>query len=110
MRLQEAASKAGAKAYTLAQFLNQYNRYDGRTGRYETSEYERCSQYGTVIVDESSMLTEEMMGALFDALEGVKRYIFVGDHRQLPPIGAGRPFVDIVNYLKPDNAESMFHV
>ena len=48
------------------------------------------------------------MGALFDALEGVKRYIFVGDHCQLPPIGAGRPFVDIVNYLKPDNAESMF--
>lgn len=108
VRLQEAASKAGAKAYTLAQFLNQYNRYDGRTGRYETGGYERCSQYGTVIVDESSMLTEEMMGVLFDALEGVKRYIFVGDHRQLPPIGAGRPFVDIVNYLKPDNVESMF--
>ena len=26
----------------------------------------------------------------------------MGDPRQLPPIGAGRPFVDIVNYLKPD--------
>ena len=35
--LLQEASKAGAKAYTLAQFLNQYNRYDGRTGRYETS-------------------------------------------------------------------------
>lgn len=42
------------------------------------------------------MLTEDMLGALFDALQGVKRFIFVGDPAQLPPIGAGRPFVDVV--------------
>ena len=56
---------------------------------------------GTVIVDECSMLTEEMMGALLESLGKVDRLVFVGDYRQLPPIGAGRPFVDIVARLKP---------
>ena len=38
------------------------------------------------------MLTEEMLAALIDSLKGVDRFILVGDARQLPPIGAGRPF------------------
>ena len=108
VRLQDAANKAGSRALTLAQFLSQHKRYDAYTATYKTSDYERCSHYGTVIVDESSMLTEEMMGALFDAFKGVKRFIFVGDHRQLPPIGPGRPFVDMVNFLQPENIETMF--
>jgi ATP-dependent exoDNAse (exonuclease V) alpha subunit len=54
-----------------------------------------------VIVDEASMLTEEQLAALFDALGPVDRIILVGDYRQLPPIGTGRPFVDIVRQLKP---------
>lgn len=36
------------------------------------------------------------------------RLILVGDPRQLPPIGAGRPYADIVNRLKPDKADSLF--
>jgi len=35
--------------------------------------------------------------ALLDALKAVERLIFIGDPRQLPPIGADRPFVDIVS-------------
>lgn len=54
----------------------------------------------TVIIDEASMLTEEMFGALMMALRNAKRIIFVGDPNQLPPIGAGRPFVDLVNLLR----------
>lgn len=34
---------------------------------YQRSKAEKCISYGTVIVDESSMLTEEMLAALFDA-------------------------------------------
>jgi hypothetical protein len=64
--------------------------------------------FSKVFVDESSMLTEDMLGALFDALQGVKRFIFVGDPAQLPPIGAGRPFVDIISKLRPDDYESSF--
>ena len=49
------------------------------------------------------MLTEEMMAALIESLNKVDRLIFVGDYRQLPPIGAGRPFIDIVTRLQPSD-------
>ena len=108
VRMQQLSGGGGGKAFTIAQFLFQNGRYDGRSGRYITSDRPKAAGFGTVIVDESSMLTEDMLGALFDALSGVKRYIFVGDPAQLPPIGAGRPFVDIIAKLRPADYESKF--
>ncbi|MDA8127662.1 MAG: AAA family ATPase [Betaproteobacteria bacterium] len=108
VRMQELAGGDGARALTIAQFLNQHGRYDGKAGRYVLSDRPKAQGFGTVIVDESSMLTEDMLGALLDALQGVKRFIFVGDPAQLPPIGAGRPFVDIIAKLRPANYESIF--
>ena len=107
VRMQELVG-TGAKAMTIAQFLNRYGRYDGRIGRYYLSDRPKATGFGTVIIDESSMLTEDMLGALFDALQGVKRFIFVGDPSQLPPIGAGRPFVDIIAKLRPADYEMRF--
>ena len=54
------------------------------------------------------MLTEEQLAALIGSLSNVERLVFVGDPRQLPPIGAGRPFVDIVRELEPENVETLF--
>ena len=54
------------------------------------------------------MLTEEMLAALIDAIKGHKRLILIGDHKQLPPIGSGRPLADIVEHLAPDNIEGTF--
>ena len=88
---------------TIAQFLMRFGgRYVGETGQYRvTGHSNRCSDYRTVIVDECSMLTEEQLAALLDALSGVDRLVLVGDPRQLPPIGSGRPFVDIVREVVP---------
>ena len=108
VRMQELAKSSGAKAQTIAQFLNQHGRYDGASGRYIMTGGPQETAFGTVIVDEASMLTEDMLGALFDALQGVKRFVFVGDRAQLPPIGAGRPFVDIIAKLRPADCESRF--
>ncbi|MGE0132566.1 MAG: AAA family ATPase [Blastocatellales bacterium] len=108
VRMQELAGGAETRALTIAQFLNQNGRYDGYTGRYHLSDRPKATGFGTVIVDEASMLTEDMLGALLDALQGVKRLILVGDPAQLPPIGAGRPFVDIIAKLRPANYESRF--
>ena len=108
VRLQQLAGSAGVRAQTIAQFLNQNGRYDGRAGRYHLSDRPKATGYGTVIVDEASMLTEDMFGALLDALQGVKRLVLVGDPAQLPPIGAGRPFVDIVARLRPADHDSRF--
>jgi hypothetical protein len=106
--MQELAGGNSARALTIAQFLFQHGRYDGRSARYHQSERPKATGFGTVIVDESSMLTEDMLGALFDALQGVKRFIFVGDPAQLPPIGAGRPFVDMIAKLRPPDYEDRF--
>lgn len=96
-------------AQTLAQFLGMYGgRYDSETGTYRMTKGEKFKVAKTVIVDESSMLTEDMIGALLDALQSVERLILVGDPRQLPPIGAGRPFVDIVRFLTPLNLDGAF--
>jgi ATP-dependent exoDNAse (exonuclease V) alpha subunit len=108
VRMQELAGGNNARALTIAQFLYQHGRYDGRSGRYHQSDRPKATRFGTVIVDESSMLTEDMLGALLDALQGVKRFIFVGDPAQLPPIGAGRPFVDMIAKLRPLDYEDRF--
>lgn len=103
----KARVKLGTNAKTLAQFLNPH-RYNGNTGRYFIN-HEATKQAGaqTIIVDEASMLTEEQLAALFDTLSGVKRVILVGDYRQLPPIGTGRPFVDIVKLLRPETFDKV---
>lgn len=108
VRLDELANDAGFKAQTLAQFLKGCGRYIGATQRYRISDAEKAAPGKTVIVDEASMLTEEMLGALLDALVGVQRLILVGDPQQLPPIGPGRPFVDIVKRLQPANVHTLF--
>ncbi len=111
VRMEAMAKEAGTqnyKAFTLAQFLSSSGRYDGPTFRYRLINEVGEKVGRTVIVDECSMLTEEMMAALLEALSGVHRLIFVGDPRQLPPIGAGRPFVDIIAQLAPPNLEETF--
>ena len=55
----------------------------------------------TVVIDESSMLTMDDLYAVLVALDlaHVQRLILVGDPNQLPPIGIGRPFADLVAFL-----------
>ena len=101
-------TRIGRRAKTIAQFLLPLDRYDTRTGEYLITGGNREGGFGTVIIDECSMLTEEQLAATIDALENVQRLILVGDPRQLPPIGSGRPFVDIATHLAPDDIEQRF--
>ena len=98
----------GRQAKTLAQFLLHQDRYDSETRRYHRSNRDPFKGARTVIVDECSMLDEEMLDALLNSIEGFERLVLVGDHRQLPPIGVGRPFVDIIEYIKRENSELEF--
>ena len=104
VRLSQAMKKQGvnASAKTVAQFLSESKRFNGLTMEYRLSDIDAKDVPYTVIIDESSMLTEEMFAALLQALrKNAQRIIFVGDPNQLPPIGAGRPFVDLVRRLTP---------
>jgi hypothetical protein len=103
VRMQQATE---IPAQTLAQFLRPLDRFDVATQAYRLSGRDKIDAGKTVVVDEASMLTEEQLGALLDALKGMDRLILVGDPRQLPPIGAGRPFLDIVTRLAPKDIET----
>ena len=107
VRMEQSTRNLRLKGYTIAQFLSPH-RYDGATGRYRLSDRPTEAGARTVIIDEASMLTEEMCAALIQALKGVHRLIFIGDPRQLPPIGAGRPFVDIVKHLALEGVSEKF--
>ncbi|MCH8332249.1 MAG: AAA family ATPase [Bacteroidetes bacterium] len=100
----KARVKLGVNAKTIAQFLIEYDRYDTNTGRYYLNpDGQQHSGDRTVIIDESSMLTEDQLAAVIDCLVDVDRIILVGDPRQLPPIGTGRPFADIIERLRPES-------
>lgn len=107
VRMEQSTSNLKLKGFTVAQFLSPH-RYDTFTGRYKLSDKAAEAGARTVIVDEASMLTEEMLAALIQALKGVHRLILIGDPRQLPPIGVGRPFVDVVKHLTPEGIIEKF--
>lgn len=95
--------KVGHVARTLASHLSKSQRYDGDAGLYRvTGDPSTRERADLVVIDEASMLTEEMLAATLDSFASIKRLVLVGDPRQLPPIGAGRPFVDLVQHLRPD--------
>lgn len=93
---------AGTKAKTIAQFLYALGRYDGKRQRPLFTGKEPYRLEKTVVIDESSMLTMDDLYAVLEALDlaHVQRVILVGDHNQLPPIGVGRPFADLVGHLE----------
>lgn len=49
-----------------------------------------------VIVDEASMLNLRLIEVLLGGLAESTHIVFVGDADQLPPIGAGKPFEDLI--------------
>lgn len=108
VRMEEKVGDKRFEAKTIAQFLYKSQRFDGASQRYLLNGEPGTKHAETVVIDECSMMTEEMLAATFEELAGVKRLILVGDHRQLPPIGAGKPFVDIVRHLEPDTFSQPF--
>lgn len=99
VRITKAAS--GAEAMTVAQFLWRNGRYDGVRQRPLFDGKEQHRKERTVVIDECSMLTMDDLLAVLFALDlgHVERLILVGDPNQLPPIGVGRPFADLVARL-----------
>ena len=50
-----------------------------------------------LVVDESSMLSLNVAAMLLDALDERTHVVLIGDADQLPPVGAGKPFADLID-------------
>ena len=80
----QLAARTRKPAQNLAQFLRKHERWDWDSGAYYIApKAPRFQGAKTVVIDEASMLTEEMLAATIDALGGVDRLILCGDPRQL---------------------------
>jgi exodeoxyribonuclease V alpha subunit len=96
-------SEVGKRAFTI-DFILTKNEWTSpyREGSY--LENGKPLTFKNIIIDESSMIDLEKLAVLFKAINWgkVERLILAGDVNQLPPIGLGKPFFDIIQYLKND--------
>jgi AAA domain len=74
VRMEHSTRKLNLKGLTIAQFLSPH-RYSSKTGRYRLSDKPIDPGVRTVVIDEASMLTEEMLAATIEALRGVHRLL-----------------------------------
>jgi len=100
VRIQEVT---GEESKTIHQFLMEYGWIDERTYKFK-KEGSRKYSGGIIVVDEASMVPLDLLDTLIRAvnMDTIRRFILIGDPNQLPPIGLGRPFVDIVSWLETD--------
>lgn len=86
--------------------------YDDWEGALLIPDEEKLS-IDNLIIDESSMLDLKKLCLLFSIIKFSdkypKRIILVGDENQLPPIGFGKPFLDIIEHVQQDDALAANH-
>ena len=87
-RLSETTRRDAATIHRLLEF-------SGETGGF-TRTAKRPLDADVVIVDESSMIDVPLMDALVAAVPPGAQVVLVGDVDQLPPVGPGRPFADLI--------------
>ena len=57
-------------------------------------------KYDTIIIDEASMVDINLFLELIQSIPNGSNIILVGDADQLPPIGPGQPFKDMIESKK----------
>lgn len=87
-RISETTNKS---ASTIHRLLS----WDGDKFKYNA---EKRLPYDIIIVDESSMINVDIFLALLQAINEGSRIIMCGDDGQLPPIGEGNVFHDLLSY------------
>lgn len=69
----------------------------GRNGHFGPDETIHQLPVNVLILDEASMIDVELLSELVERLPLGCRFILVGDPDQLPPVGAGAPFRDLIS-------------
>lgn len=97
VQLAAFAGKAAARVREAckhpASTIHRLLAYDGRT--FNAGPLSGVS----IVIDESSMVDSQLMAEI--VRRNPRRLILVGDEAQLPPVGRGAPFADLIN-LRPD--------
>ncbi len=94
----------GVEAQTVHRLLGMSWNEDARQLTFTKTEKEPL-EAGAVIVDETSMVDLPLFSALLRALRPGTRLVLVGDADQLPSVGAGNVFADLI---RSDRVETVF--
>jgi exodeoxyribonuclease V alpha subunit len=98
----------GREARTIHSFLAERGwMNENRTFKATGGKVEKATQ--TFIIDEASMLDLNVAATLVRAVhwDSVQRLILVGDPNQLPPIGRGKVFAELIDWLQSNQPESV---
>jgi len=90
---QRLSQVCGMEAKTIHRLL----RYDPVNRGFLHNLEEQLRQYDLIIIDESSMLDLMLTKALFSAIPSTTTLILVGDKDQLPSVGPGKVFADLIS-------------
>lgn len=97
-------AKMDLEPTTIHAYLLRNGWMDGDTWRVLRDGKPVESDVSTVIIDECSMLETPMIATIIRSIDWtskhLKRLILSGDPQQLPPIGTGAPFTNIVDHLE----------
>jgi exodeoxyribonuclease V alpha subunit len=102
-QIREATQKSAETIHSFISYhgwLNENRTFKRKDGRREEG-------FTTYIIDEASMIDLDLLATLFKAINwaSVQRLIFIGDPNQLPPIGRGKVFADIIDWLQKNQPE-----
>jgi exodeoxyribonuclease V alpha subunit len=88
-RIKDTSGYNGKTIHSLLEF-------DGKTKRFKKNEKNKLPQK-VILIDEASMVNLSLMYHLLKAIEDNSIVIMVGDDAQLPPIGEGNVFADLLS-------------
>ena len=101
------STRTKRNAMTIHQFLLRQGWFMPDVFELKRESDQSSFQANTVVIDECSMIPADLFGTLLRSLDSgpLSRLILVGDPNQLPPIGPGRPFADIIEWLEREHPE-----
>lgn len=90
--------KTGYAAFTIHSLLGYAN------GQFYYSKNRKLTDYKLIVIDEASMIDIDLFYALIQAVDlTTTKLMIIGDPAQLPPIGAGDVFNDLLLYSEIPN-------
>ena len=90
-----AASLLTEYTHLNGKTIHRLLRYVPETGQFQYNKDEKMP-YDVIILDETSMVGEELFLSLISAIENGSKLILLGDTKQLPPINVGNLLHDMI--------------
>lgn len=101
MAVRRITEAVGLEAQTIHSFLNLKDTVEMKKAKPKKKKI-KCD---VLIIDEASMISLELFNILFNSISDDCIIIISGDYRQLPSIGAGKVFKDLIDCEKIPYAE-----